>query len=109
MQSLIGTGVALVTPFKKDFSVDVEALKRIVNYVIDGGVEYLVVLGTTAESATLTADEKELVIATVKEANNGRLPLVLGVGGNNTIESSGRVENKRFFRFFSDTFGFTLL
>lgn len=84
MQSLIGTGVALVTPFKKDFSVDTEALTRIVNYVVEGGVEYLVVLGTTGESATLSHDEKELVIKTVIEANNGRLPLVLGVGGNNT-------------------------
>ncbi|HRB70341.1 MAG TPA: 4-hydroxy-tetrahydrodipicolinate synthase [Flavobacterium sp.] len=84
MQSLIGTGVALVTPFKKDFSVDTEALIRIVNHVVDGGVEYLVVLGTTGESATLSHDEKELVIKTVIEANKGRLPLVLGVGGNNT-------------------------
>jgi len=86
MQSLIGTGVALVTPFKEDFSIDTEALKRIVNFSVDGGVEYLVVLGTTAENATLTSDEKELVIQTVIEANNGRLPLVLGVGGNNTLK-----------------------
>jgi 4-hydroxy-tetrahydrodipicolinate synthase len=86
MQSLMGTGVALVTPFKKDFSVDTEALTKIVNYVVEGGVEYLVVLGTTAESATLTKAEKELVINTIIEANNGRLPLVLGVGGNNTLE-----------------------
>jgi 4-hydroxy-tetrahydrodipicolinate synthase len=86
MKSLMGTGVALVTPFKKDFSVDTEALKRIVQYQIDGGIEYLVVLGTTAESATLTKEEKELVIKTVAEANNGRLPMVLGVGGNNTAE-----------------------
>ena len=86
MQSLIGTGVALVTPFKVDFSIDTEALTRIVNFTIDGGVEYLVVLGTTAENATLSASEKELVITTVIEANKGRLPLVLGVGGNNTME-----------------------
>ncbi|HEX9980318.1 MAG TPA: 4-hydroxy-tetrahydrodipicolinate synthase [Flavobacterium sp.] len=84
MQSLTGTGVALVTPFKKDFSVDAEALTRIVQYQIDGGIEYLVVLGTTAESATLTTDEKELVINTIIAANNGKLPLVLGIGGNNT-------------------------
>jgi 4-hydroxy-tetrahydrodipicolinate synthase len=84
MQSLIGTGVALVTPFKSDFSVDVDALERIVKYQIDGGIDYLVVLGTTAESATLTSDEKELVIQTVVKANNGKLPLVLGVGGNDT-------------------------
>ena len=86
MQSLIGTGVALVTPFKEDFSIDTEALKKIVNFSIDGGIEYLVVLGTTAENATLSPDEKELVISTVIEANNGSLPLVLGVGGNNTME-----------------------
>lgn len=86
MKEFIGTGVALVTPFKKDFSVDVEALKRIVRHNIDGGVEYLVVLGTTAESATLSKEEKELVIKTIVEENSGKLPLVLGVGGNNTHE-----------------------
>lgn len=86
MQSLIGTGVALVTPFKKDLSIDTEALKRIVNFSIDGGIEYLVVLGTTAENATLSQDEKELVINTVIESNKGRLPLVLGLGGNNTLK-----------------------
>ncbi len=86
MQSLIGTGVALVTPFKKDFSVDTEALIQIVNFQIDNGIDYLVVLGTTAENATLSQDEKELVIQTIIDANKGRLPLVLGVGGNNTLE-----------------------
>lgn len=86
MQSLIGTGVALVTPFKKDMSVDVEALKRIVKFQIEGGIDYLVVLGTTAEAATLNKEEKELVIKAVIEANAGKLPLVLGVGGNNTHE-----------------------
>lgn len=86
MQSLIGTGVALVTPFKSDFSVDVDALQKIVRFQIDNGIEYLVVLGTTAESATLTKSEKELVIQTVIDTNNGKLPLVLGVGGNNTAE-----------------------
>jgi len=86
MQSLIGTGVALATPFKNDFSIDTEALTRIVNFSIDGGVEYLVILGTTAENATMSQDEKELVIKTVAEANNSILPMVLGVGGNNTME-----------------------
>ena len=86
MQKFVGTGVALVTPFKKDYSVDVDALKRIVDYVTEGGVEYLVVLGTTAESATLSNEEKELVIRTIVDANNKRLPLVLGVGGNNTAK-----------------------
>lgn len=99
MQAFIGTGVALVTPFKNDFSVDVDALKRIVNHVIDGGVEYLVVLGTTAESATLNQDEKELVITTIINANNGRLPLVLGVGGNNTAKVVEELKTRDFSKF----------
>ncbi|KAF2517971.1 4-hydroxy-tetrahydrodipicolinate synthase [Flavobacterium foetidum] len=99
MQSLIGTGVALVTPFKKDFSVDIEALHRIVNFSIDGGVEYLVVMGTTAENATLTAEEKELVINTVVEVNKGRLPLVLGVGGNNTMQVVEELKTRDFSAF----------
>ncbi len=86
MKKFIGTGVALITPFKKDFSVDVDALQRIVEYNISGGVDYLVVLGTTAEAATLTFEEKELVKSTVISVNNNRVPLVLGVGGNNTAE-----------------------
>jgi len=86
MKSLIGTGVALITPFKNDGSLDVESLKKIVRYNIDFGVEYLVVLGTTAETATLSKDEKELVIQTIIEENAQKLPLVLGVGGNNTQE-----------------------
>lgn len=99
MQSLIGTGVALVTPFKQDFSIDTEALKRIVNFSIDGGIEYLVVLGTTAENATLSQEEKELVIDTVIEANNGRLPLVLGVGGNNTLKVVEELKTRDFSAF----------
>tara|TARA_R110002072_G_scaffold261258_1_gene419882 strand:+ start:34527 stop:35402 length:876 start_codon:yes stop_codon:yes gene_type:complete len=84
MKELIGTGVALITPFKKDFSVDVDGLKNVVNYSIENGIDYLVVLGTTAESATLSKEEKQLVIDTVVATNSGRLPLVLGIGGNNT-------------------------
>ena len=99
MNSLIGTGVALVTPFKKDFSVDVEALTRIVNYQIDNGINYLVVLGTTAENATLTQEEKELVIQTVISANKNRLPLVLGVGGNNTQKILEELQCRDFSNF----------
>ncbi|MEM0576801.1 4-hydroxy-tetrahydrodipicolinate synthase [Flavobacterium polysaccharolyticum] len=94
MQALIGTGVALVTPFKSDFSVDVETLKSIVHFSIENGIEYLVVMGTTAENATLSAEEKELVIATVVETNDGRLPLVLGVGGNNTMEVVAELQTR---------------
>lgn len=86
MSKFLGTGVALVTPFKADRSVDFDALARVVNHVIDGGVEYLVVLGTTGESVVLTAEEKQQVIAKITEVNNKRLPMVLGVGGNNTAD-----------------------
>ena len=79
-----GTGIALITPFKADFSVDYEALKRIVNHVIDHGADFLVVLGTTSEAPTLSADERNLVINTILTANNGRLPIMLGMGSNNT-------------------------
>jgi 4-hydroxy-tetrahydrodipicolinate synthase len=99
MQSLIGTGVALATPFKKDFSIDTEALIRIVNLSIDGGVEYLVAMGTTAENATMSQDEKEFVIQTIIDTNNGRLPLVLGVGGNNTMEVVAELKNRDLSQF----------
>ena len=85
MEQLIGTGVALVTPFRADLSVDVPALERVVEHNIQGGVDYLVILGTTAESATLSQAEKQLVVDVVVRTNAGRLPLVLGVGGNNTM------------------------
>lgn len=81
---LKGTGVALITPFTKDNQVDTEALSRIVNYVIDGGVDFIVALGTTSEAPTLTKEEKQLVKQTIIAANRGRLPLVIGIGGNNT-------------------------
>ncbi|HET8803366.1 MAG TPA: dihydrodipicolinate synthase family protein, partial [Aequorivita sp.] len=82
MRKLFGTGVALITPFNDDLSIDVESLKKLVEFQIKNGVNYLVVLGTTGESATLNHVEKQLVVKTVIDANNGQLPLVLGVGGN---------------------------
>ena len=96
MQALVGTGVALITPFKKDFSVDVEALKKLVEFQIDNGINYLVVLGTTAETATLSASEKEVVIETIVTANNNRLPLVLGVGSNNTAQVVEELKTRNF-------------
>lgn len=81
----LGTGVALVTPFKSDLSVDHDALINIVNYNIDNGTDYLVICGTTGESVTITKEEKQAIIATITKANKGRLPLVLGIGGNNTM------------------------
>ena len=92
MKELLGTGVALVTPFNEDKSVDFEGLARLVNYQIDNGVNYLVVLGTTGEPATLSAEEKEQVKATIIKENNGRLPLVLGIGGNNTMAVAAEIK-----------------
>ena len=79
-----GTGIALITPFKTDQSVDTEALSTIVNHVIDAGADFLVALGTTSEAPTLSAEEKMLVVNTIRIANNSRLPIMLGMGGNNT-------------------------
>ncbi len=81
---LKGTGVALITPFTADNQVDIPALERIVEYVIAGGVEFIVALGTTSEAPTLTKEEKQLVCNTIVRVNNKRVPLVIGIGGNNT-------------------------
>ena len=86
MEALKGTGVALVTPFIEDGSIDFTALERIVHYTIERGVNYLVVLGTTGEGVTLSGSEKQEVIQTVIRANESRVPLVLGVGGNSTAQ-----------------------
>ena len=86
MKQLEGTGVAIVTPFKSDLSVDEVALRRVVSHCIDGGVDYLVVLGTTGEAVTLGKSEKQLVMKIVVDENQGRLPLVVGIGGNNTMQ-----------------------
>ena len=93
MKKFFGTGVALITPFKKDLSIDVEALKKLVSFQIDNGVDYLVVLGTTAESATLSKSDKELVKETIIKANNKKLPLVIGIGGNNTLAVIEEIKN----------------
>jgi 4-hydroxy-tetrahydrodipicolinate synthase len=81
-----GTGVAIVTPFKNDSSIDFAALGRVVNHVISGGVNYIVVLGTTGESVTLSKDEKKAIISYIVEVNASRVPLVAGIGGNCTQE-----------------------
>jgi 4-hydroxy-tetrahydrodipicolinate synthase len=83
-KNLKGTGVAIVTPFDKKGHVDTKGLSAIVKHLHEGKVEYIVVLGTTGESVTLTKDEKKLIIDTVVKSNGNKLPLVLGIGGNNT-------------------------
>ncbi|WP_346984254.1 4-hydroxy-tetrahydrodipicolinate synthase [Chryseobacterium sp. POE27] len=92
MSILKGVGVALVTPFNEDLSVDFESLTKLVEYNIENGTNYLVVLGTTAEAATLSAEEKKQVIEHIIKVNNKRLPLVLGIGGNNTLEVKKQIE-----------------
>lgn len=84
MKRFVGTGVALVTPFNGNLHIDRESLISLVNHVIEGGVDFLVALGTTAETATLTPEEKEEVVGIISEVNRGRLPLMVGMGGNNT-------------------------
>ncbi|RLD23314.1 MAG: 4-hydroxy-tetrahydrodipicolinate synthase [Bacteroidetes bacterium] len=86
MDKLKGLGVAMVTPFKKDLSIDFEALRKLTSYLIDNGVDYLVVMGTTGESVTLSNEEKHKVLETVRDVNNGRLPVVFGAGSNNTAQ-----------------------
>lgn len=82
--NLSGMGVALITPFNDDYSIDTAALAAHTDYVIRGGADYLVALGTTAETPTLSHTEREIVKQTIKEANNGRVPMVIGIGGNCT-------------------------
>lgn len=86
MQQFKGLGVALVTPFLENGNVDMAGLQRLVEYNIDNGVNYLVVQGTTGESVTLTKEEKQRILEFIIEINNKRLPIVLGIGGNNTAE-----------------------
>lgn len=81
----IGTGVALITPFNSDFSVDYSSLEKLVEYNILNGIDYLVINGTTAESPTINSFERDKIINTVVNVNNNRVPLVLGMGGNDTL------------------------
>lgn len=85
-QQLKGTGVALITPFTETFAVDYDALGRVIDKVIAGGVEYVVTLGTTGETPTLNKDEKIKIIEYTYDKVNGRVPVVVGIGGNNTAE-----------------------
>ncbi len=97
--NLRGTGVAIVTPFKKNGNVDYDALKKLVNHLIKGKVEYLVVMGTTGESATLTKEEKQSVMDCVVKETKKRIPLVIGIGGNDTadvVKQIKKADSKNF-------------
>ena len=97
MNAFKGTGVALVTPFLENQQVDFQSLERLINHVIAGGVDYLVVLGTTGESATLSSSEKAQVLKACVEYNSGRVPLMLGLGGNATQKLLDEIEATDFY------------
>lgn len=102
MNQLKGLGVAMITPFKKDLTVDVPALKKLTEHLINGGADYLVVMGTTGESVTLDKEDRKLVLDTIMATNAGKKPIVLGVGGNNTYELCNHLDRM-------DTNGITAL
>ena len=92
LNPFIGTGVALITPFNDDYSVDYQSLRNVVDYTLQNGADFLVALGTTSEAPTMTAEEKAKVVKTIMETANGRCPIMLGMGGNNT---SALIDNIR--------------
>ncbi len=91
-----GTGVAIVTPFHNYGTIDFSGLERLLHHVLDGGVNYIVSLGTTSEAPALTADEKQAVMHFVKETVNGKVPVVMGIGGNSTHTVVGTIKNTDF-------------
>ena len=92
----VGTGVALITPFNEDFSVDYKSLENIVEFTLSNGADFLVALGTTSEAPTLTQEEKDNVLKTIIETTNKRCPIMLGMGGNNTISLLNSIKNQNF-------------
>ncbi|MCF6296623.1 MAG: 4-hydroxy-tetrahydrodipicolinate synthase [Flavobacteriaceae bacterium] len=99
MKEFLGTGVALVTPFTSNKKIDFTALESLVNYQIDNGIDYLVVLGTTGENSTLSKQEQQQIKDKIIEVNKGRLPLVIGIGGNNTQAVVEELENSDLSKF----------
>jgi len=97
MNAFKGTGVALVTPFHDDQSIDFDSLGRLIDHVVSGGVDYLVVLGTTGEATTLSSEEKKQVLKACLDFNNGRVPVMLGIGGNNTQSVLQEIQNTDFY------------
>ncbi len=98
MDRFVGTGVALITPFDENLNIDKESLGRLVTHVIEGGVDFLVALGTTAETATLNAVERTEVVNIIADVNNGRLPLMVGIGGNDTNEVIREIQEAEYLK-----------
>ena len=96
MNKIKGTGVALITPFNEDFSIDYDSLEKLINHQIDGAIDYLVVMGTTGESVVLSKSEKREVVDFCKKINAGRLPIILGLGSNNTFALVEEIKSTEF-------------
>ncbi len=96
MDKITGTGVALITPFNEDFSIDFVSLEKLINHQIDGGIDYLVVMGTTGESVVLSKSEKKKIVDFCKKINAGRLPIILGLGSNNTFALVEEIKSTDF-------------
>lgn len=96
VSKLYGTGVAMVTPFTAHLEIDFDALEKLLERIISGGVNYLVVMGTTGEASTLSLKEKQAILNFVIEKNAGRLPIVYGIGGNSTLDVVERLEEQRY-------------
>lgn len=96
MTYIKGIGAALITPFNSDYSIDFTSLEKLINHVIQGGIDFLVVLGTTGESVVLSKEEKEQIINFCKEINDKRVPIVLGLGGNNTLSLVKEIKETEF-------------
>ena len=96
MNKIKGTGVALITPFNEDFSIDYASLEKLINHQIDGAIDYLVVMGTTGESVVLNKSEKREVVDFCKKINAGRLPIILGLGSNNTFALVEEIKSTDF-------------
>lgn len=91
-----GTGVAIVTPFLKNGAVDYPSLAKLLNHIIDGGIDFVVALGTTSEAVTLTAIEKQVIMSFIVQTVNGRVPIVMGLGGNDTVGVVETIESTNF-------------
>ena len=96
MNKIKGTGVALITPFNEDFSIDYASLEKLINHQIDGAIDYLVVMGTTGESVVLSKSEKREVVDFCKKINAGRLPIILGLGSNDTFALVEEIKSTEF-------------
>lgn len=95
-EGFTGTGVALATPFHADKTIDYQTLEQLVNHVIDGGIDFVVAMGTTGESATLSEAEKKEIVSILLKCNKDRVPIVVGIGGNNTMELVNRIHSTDF-------------